>query len=128
MSNKSLAMMKDSEAVLKEIVRRIVKLSDPKKVILFGSRARGDARPNSDYDLLVIKSSRQPRYRRSAPLYTALADLPVEVEVLVYTPKEVKAWRNVRQAFITTAIHEGRVLYEEKSGFSQGMATQGRRR
>lgn len=57
---------------------------------MFGSQARGDARPNSDFDVLVIKESDEPRYRRSVPLYVALADLPVEVEVMVYTPDEVE--------------------------------------
>jgi predicted nucleotidyltransferase len=51
-----------------EIVRRIVETIHPKKILLFGSRARGDARPESDIDLLVIADSTEPRYRRSAPL------------------------------------------------------------
>jgi predicted nucleotidyltransferase len=91
------------EGLVRDIVRRIVDVAQPEKVILFGSRARGDAHPGSDYDLLVIKQSDEPRYRRSAPLYVALADLPVEVEVMVYTPQEVEEWSQVPQAFITTA-------------------------
>jgi len=86
---------------------------NPERVILFGSRARGSAQPESDFDLLVIKESDQPRYQRSAPLYTALADLPVEVEIMVYTPAEVREWSNVPQAFVTTAVREGKVLYEK---------------
>jgi len=60
--------------VITEIVDRIVERAQPDKVILFGSRARGDARPNSDFDVLVIKESTEPRYRRSVPLYVALAN------------------------------------------------------
>ncbi|MGA2987964.1 MAG: hypothetical protein ABSG32_29630 [Terriglobia bacterium] len=45
----------------------------------------------------MIKQSDEPRYRRSIPLYVALADLPVEVEVMVYTPKKVDEWRQVPQ-------------------------------
>jgi predicted nucleotidyltransferase len=97
-----------------DIVRRIVDTAHPEKVILFGSRARGDARPNSDFDVLVIKQSDEPRYRRSAPLYAALADLPVEVEVLVYTPEEVEEWSAVPQAFVTTAMREGTTIYERR--------------
>lgn len=105
--------MSDSEKILAEIVARIRRSVQPERVILFGSRARGTGRPESDFDLLVIKKSDQPRYKRSAPLYTALADLPVEVEVMVYTPEEVQEWSQVPQAFVTTAIREGKVLYEK---------------
>lgn len=103
-----------TDTVVHDIVRRIVDTVQPEKVILFGSQARGDARPNSDYDVLVIKHSDEPRYRRSAPLYVALADLPVEVEVMVYTPEEVHEWSEVPQAFVTTAVREGTTIYERR--------------
>jgi predicted nucleotidyltransferase len=99
---------------LAEIVRRIRLVAKPKKIVLFGSRARGEHRPNSDIDLLVIEDSVLPRHRRSIPLYAALADLPLEVdtEVVVYTPAEVEEWSNASAAFVTTALREGKVLYE----------------
>ena len=98
--------------VIAQIVDRIVETAQPDKVILFGSRARGDARANSDFDVLVIKESSEPRYRRSVSLYVALASVPAEVEVLVYTPAEVEEWSQVPQAFVTTALREGTTLYE----------------
>jgi predicted nucleotidyltransferase len=91
-----------------------VEVAQPEKIILFGSRARGDARPDSDFDELVIKETNEPSYRRDAPLYVAVADLPVEVEILVYTPDEVAEWAQVPQAFITTATREGKTVYERK--------------
>ena len=103
-----------NDDLVREIVRRIVDVAQPEKVILFGSRARGEARPNSDFDLLVIKQSDQPRYRRSVPLYVALADLAAEVEVMVYTPEEVAEWSEVPQAFVTTAVREGKTIYERR--------------
>ena len=103
-----------NERLVRDIVRRIVDTAQPERVILFGSQARGDARPNSDFDLLVIKQSDEPRYRRSAPLYVALADLPVEADVMVYTPEEVEEWSEVPQAFITTAVREGTTIYERR--------------
>jgi len=104
-----------NDDLIGDIVRRIVETAQPEKIILFGSRARGDARPNSDFDVLVIKESNEPGYRRDAPLYVALAGLPVEVEVLVYTPQEVAEWAQVPQAFVTTATREGKTVYERKS-------------
>jgi len=104
--------MTETEQILHIIVTRIERIARPERVILFGSRARGEARTNSDYDLLVIVESDEPRYRRAAPLYAALADVPVEADVLVYTPAEVAEWSAVPQAFVTTAIREGQVVYE----------------
>lgn len=104
----------DSDTLLRGVVKRIRRAVQPEKIILFGSRARGDARPDSDFDLLIIKQSRQPRYRRAGPIYAALADIPAEVEVIVYTPHEIRQWRNVPQAFVTTAMNEGKVLYERQ--------------
>ena len=100
--------------LLADIVRRIVETAQPEKIILFGSRARGNARPGSDFDLLVIKESDEPRCRRDAPLYLALAGVNAPVDVLTYTPEEVRDWSAVPQAFITTAVREGKVVYERK--------------
>lgn len=97
-----------------EIVQRIVDAIHPQRIILFGSRARGDARPDSDLDLLVIADSSEPRYRRAAPLYGALSDILIPMDILVYTPQEVEEWSGVRQAFVTTAVREGKVLYEKR--------------
>jgi len=98
--------------LVEEIVRRIVETVHPEKIILFGSLARGDARPESDLDLLVIAHSQEPRYRRSAPLYGILSDILIPMDILVYSPEEVEEWSGVRRAFITTAIREGKVIYE----------------
>ncbi len=98
--------------LIAEIVRRIVEASQPERIILFGSWARGDARPGSDLDLLVIKESDEPGYRRDAALYRALAGLNAPVDVLTYTPEEIRDWSAAPQAFVTTALREGKVVYE----------------
>ena len=103
-----------SDDLVKDIVRRIVVTAHPERIILFGSRARGEAQPDSDFDILVIKESDEPGYRRDAALYLALAGLNAPVDVLAYTPEEVRDWSGVPQAFITTAIREGKVLYEKE--------------
>ncbi len=100
--------------LLPEIVERIRRVANPRRIVLFGSRARGDHRPDSDIDLLVIEDSPLPRHRRSIPLYAALSELPlrVDAEVVVYTPAEVEEWSGASAAFVTTALREGKVLYE----------------
>jgi len=100
--------------LLVEIVRRIVQVSAPIKVVLFGSRARETYRPDSDIDLLVVKQSTEPRWRRSVPIHRALAGIGVGVDtdIIVYTPQEVEEWRGASAAFVTTALREGKVIYE----------------
>jgi predicted nucleotidyltransferase len=101
-----------SEPLLQTIVQRLLKAGQPQKIILFGSQARGQADRDSDYDLLVIENSSQPRYRRSVSYRRALKDLGTSKDIVVWTPSEIKEWQNVSNAFITTAMREGVVLYE----------------
>ena len=96
-----------------EIVRRILETVSPEKIVLFGSHARARAGKASDVDILVIIKSAQPRYKRSVPIYRALAGLLVPLDIVVFTPEEVSAWSTVPQAFVTSALASGRVLYEK---------------
>ena len=106
--------MELDEKLMEKIVRRIVEKAHPEKIILFGSRGRGDARTESDIDILVISNSKEPRYRRAAPLYGTLSDILIPMDILVYSPEEVEEWSIVPQAFVTTAIREGRIIYENQ--------------
>ena len=54
-----------TDQLLEEVVRRILTIGSPSKIVLFGSHAKGTARPDSDLDLLIIEESDLPRYRRS---------------------------------------------------------------
>jgi predicted nucleotidyltransferase len=105
----------DGDTLIPKIVERIRAVTDPEKIVLFGSRSRGDARRHSDYDVLVVQESPLPRYKRSGALYAALADLPAEVGVSVYTPAEIAEWSAVPMAFVTTALREGTSIYERPS-------------
>jgi predicted nucleotidyltransferase len=99
---------------LQQIVDGILSVTTPDRIVLFGSQARREGRAGSDFDILVVQESTQPRFQRAVPMYVALADLPVEVDVVVYTPSEIREWSAVPQAFVTTAMREGRVLYERE--------------
>ena len=98
--------------LLGDIVKRILAAGAPHRIVLFGSHARGAARPDSDLDLLIVEDSSLPRYRRAPRYLRALVGVFPARDVVVWTPAEIEAWRNVPQAFITTVRREGRTLYE----------------
>jgi len=74
------------DSVLEEATRRLVTELSPSKVYLFGSRSRGDATPDSDYDFLVVVSSSEERpLRRAQKAYRALRGLGIAKDVIVTT-------------------------------------------
>jgi len=105
---------KVNEDLINDIVERIVEAVNPEKIILFGSYAYGKPTKNSDLDILVIMNSKLPRYKRSVPIFKALAGILIPKDIIAYTPQEVEEWDEVPQAFITTAVSKGKVIYEKK--------------
>jgi predicted nucleotidyltransferase len=78
------------------VVRRLETVFHPDYIYLFVSRARGEAGPDSDYNLmLVVSSSQLPRYRRDQQAFRALCGLGVPKEVIVLTRAEFEAGQQV---------------------------------
>ena len=101
------------DAKMLEIVGRLVEAVNPDRIILFGSRARGDAGPDSDLDLLIVKDSDVPRHQRTIPVYNnALRGPGIPTDIIWRTPGEIVEWSQVPNHFLTRAIREGKVLYE----------------
>lgn len=100
-----------TDELLGEIVSRILAVGSPDRIILFGSRARGTARPDSDLDLLIIEESDLPRFKRAVRYYLALIGTFLGEDIVVWTPQEVAEWEAVPNAFISTALREGKTLY-----------------
>ncbi len=97
---------------LAEIVRRLVEAFRPERVYLFGSKARGDEDPDSDYDLMVVVSaSAQPAYRRAQEAHGLLWDLGVAADVLVWTREEFEPRLRLAASLPATVVREGKLLY-----------------
>jgi predicted nucleotidyltransferase len=101
-----------SDSVIEQMVVRLVAALSPERIYLFGSHARGDAGPDSDYDLLVvIPSSPLPRYRRDQAAFQALVGIGVSKDVLVLTRDEFERQRQVVCSLPATVEREGVLLY-----------------
>jgi len=97
---------------LDDIVERLRRAYDPERIYLFGSSARGDEGPDSDFDLLVVIPDDAPRERRGSRLaYQALRGTGVAADVLVWTRGYFESRRHLKASLSSTVMSEGRLLY-----------------
>lgn len=112
-------MNPDEDTLLRQMVEVIVREVDPETIILFGSRARGEARPDSDVDLLVIEkepfSPLRSRRMEAARLYRRLAGFGVAKDLLLYSRDEVSQLAGSLNHVVARAMREGRLLYEQRT-------------
>jgi predicted nucleotidyltransferase len=102
----------ERDPVLAEIVRRLVEALQPERIYLFGSKARGDPGPDSDYDLLVlVERPTEPRYRLAQRGFRALRGVPAAVDVVVWDRATFDARLHLKASFPATVVREGRVLH-----------------
>ena len=92
------------------IIRRIVEVAKPEKIILFGSAARGAMGPDSDVDLLVIKACAN-RLDLMGEIYRNLHGVGEPIDVIVATPEDVERYRDSHFLVFAPALKEGRVVY-----------------
>ena len=104
-----------TEPLLQDITRRIVDRFDPEKVILFGSRASGCQRADSDVDVFVIMETSSSPIQRSVEVRRACRPRFVAMDVLVKTPEEVTTRLQMGSFFLRQILEQGRVLYERES-------------
>jgi len=98
-------------AEIQGIVARIVERVRPEQVIMFGSYAKGMARPGSDLDLCVITETLLPQARRADSLRPLLESYLVPVDLHVHTPEEVRENGKEPHSFLHSVLASGRVMY-----------------
>jgi predicted nucleotidyltransferase len=100
------------EVLLAEIVRRMVEVYRPERIYLFGSTARGDAGPDSDYDLMIIVPDDGPASLKNPDAgYRAMEGLPRSGDFLVWSRGDLDKRLHLRASLPATIVREGKLLY-----------------
>jgi predicted nucleotidyltransferase len=96
---------------IEEMVRRIVEHEQPERIILFGSRVTGRARPDSDVDLMVVVRDGGDTRGTAVHLYRLLAGIGIPKDLVVVTIRDFERLKDVPGTVVRAANREGRVLY-----------------
>lgn len=100
------------DEVLREILTRLVAAFQPERVYLFGSKARSEAGPDSDYDLMiVVRDDAPPERRQSRLAYQALRGTRTAADVLVWTREAFDSRLHLPASLPATIAREGKLLY-----------------
>ena len=100
-----------NQALLSELVQRIVAAVQPRRIVLFGSAARGQLGPHSDLDVLVVMPDGVHRRQTARRAYRALAGLGWAKDIVVVTEEDVRRFSDEPSLVIHPALKEGRELY-----------------
>src|SRR5271157_5341163 len=100
------------EAVLNEVVRRVLTAARPERIILFGSAATGQMTQDSDIDLLVVEPEPANTRDRSVKIRRALGDVQYPVDIIVMSSERFEEAKNIIGGIAYPANKYGRVLYE----------------
>ncbi len=101
-----------SEELLQDVVRRIVEVANPEKIILFGSAAAGRMGPNSDLDLLIIKDGSYNQGQLTEEIYFSLRALSYAKDIILVTSEHVARYKDCPALIVYPALREGRSIYE----------------
>jgi predicted nucleotidyltransferase len=109
-------MLQVNENLIQEITALIVREVKPRKIILFGSHARGTSCADSDLDFIVVEDgpfdAQRSRRAEMTRLGNIMFDYFIPIDFLVFTPQEIDKWKDVKNHVIAHALLEGRTLYE----------------
>ncbi len=97
--------------IIEELVQRIVGAVHPLRIILFGSVARGDVRPDSDIDVLVIVPDGTHRLNTTRYLYKRMFGFGHPVDIMVATPDILERHKDNIGLIYRTVLAEGREIY-----------------
>lgn len=97
--------------VLDDMVRRIIDAVNPRRIILFGSAARGAMGVDSDLDLLVVMPEGTHRRRTAQTVYRSLRGLGFAKDIVVVTESDIRNYGENPSLVIYPALRQGKELY-----------------
>ena len=100
-----------SDKTLEKIIQKILEVIIPDKIILFGSRVKGTAREDSDYDLLVIKSNIENKRELNKKLYRNMLGTNASVDIILESPEVIEEYKDAVGFIYKFALNEGKVVY-----------------
>lgn len=100
------------QATLDEIVRRILSVASPEKIILFGSAATGEMNADSDIDLLIVEADPGDQRKESVRIHSSLRGLGLSFDVIVIGDEWFEASKNVIGGIAYPANKYGKVIYD----------------
>ena len=90
----------------------LVQAAQPKRIILFGSQARGDAAPDSDFDIMVVEENPANRFAEMVRLNRLIRSFEIAVDLLVVSDEKFQYWRDTPGNVYYEAATGGQILYE----------------
>ena len=99
------------DKTLDKIINKILEIITPDKIILFGSRAKGEEREDSDYDILVIKSGIKNKREISRKIYRNMLGTNASVDILVELPEIIEKYKDSVGYIYKQILKEGKIIY-----------------
>ncbi len=103
--------MQPNSKIVDQLVRRIIEIVHPLKIILFGSFSRGEINPDSDIDVLIVMPEGTHRRRTAQLLYRRIIGLGIPFDILVTTPEDLEKHKDNIGLIYRTVLREGREIY-----------------
>ena len=98
-------------ALLDQLVQAIVRVARPERILLFGSAARGEMRPDSDIDVMVVVPEGTPRRATARAIHRQLLDVPAAVDVVVTTQSAIERHRDNVGLIYASALRDAETVY-----------------
>lgn len=107
------AMSPANQQIVNQLTDVLVQAADPERILLFGSQARGDESPDSDFDIMVVENQPVDRFAEMVRLNRLLRPFEIAVDLLVVSAEKFQYWRETPGNVYYEADKTGQVLYQK---------------
>ena len=101
-----------AKQIVAQMTGVLIQAAQPKRIILFGSQARGDADKDSDFDIMVVEEKPADRFAEMVRLNRLIRSFDIAVDLLVVSDEKFQYWRDTPGNVCYEAASEGQILYE----------------